>query len=227
MTVPPSSRSRAGFTLIELLLAIALGVLVAAILAALVHSLLSAGDVLSARTRGPFAARAAVRELAREIACAFPPPGPDSVPLQLAASTDPDQPQVRLAFFVPVPAEPRGAGGYDLQQVVWSVQPFPDGRRELRRVSAPCSGPRTNAWTTNVWLQGNFSLAVEAVTNGTGLAEWPPPRTADSPGLPPSLRLALALPGAEPIRTEVLIQTANGIRSPVARQNPAPGGAPP
>ena len=44
---------RSGFTLVELLLSIALGVLVAAVLAALIHGLLAAGEGQAARLRGP------------------------------------------------------------------------------------------------------------------------------------------------------------------------------
>ena len=76
-----------GFTFIELLLALALGTLVAVILAALVHGLIVAGAGQSSRTRGPFAARAALRTLSREISCAFAPPVKDLAPLRLSTST--------------------------------------------------------------------------------------------------------------------------------------------
>ena len=216
MISKPSSQSRPGFTLVELLLAMALGVLVAAILAALVQGLLVAGDGLSGRISGPFAARTAVRALSREIACAFAPPVEGLAPLQLSSATEPDKPRVRLAFYVPVPAEPRSAGGYDIEQVVWTVQPFADGHRELQRVSAPCSGPFTNAPVTNCWLSGRFDLAIEAVTNDVFHVEWPP-AGMDTPALPAALRLVLSLPGEAPIHTEILIQAAHGIRSPVER----------
>jgi hypothetical protein len=207
--------------MVELLLAIALGVLVAGILAALIHGLLVAGNGQTARLRGPVAARAAVRTLSREIACAFAPPVKNLAPLQLAASTEPGQPEVRLAFYAPVPSEPALAHGYDIDQITYEVMSVGDGRRELRRISAPCSGPLTNAPVTNLLLSGRFSLAIEAVTNGVGRADWPPPKTAQLL-LPPSMRLTLELPGEAPLRTEVLVQTANGIRSPVERKNPDP-----
>ena len=206
--------------MVELLLATVLAVLVAAILAALIHGLLTAGDSLAGRVRGPFAARAALRALSREAACAFAPPVDELAPLQLTVSTEPEQPRVQLVFYAPVPAATGLVGGYDIEQVAWRVNALADGQRELVRISAPCSGPRTNAMTTNLWLTGPFDLAVEAVTNGAGLTTWPPPGV-DKPGLPSSLRLTLSLPGAPPLHTEVLLQTANGIRSP-REQSDAP-----
>ena len=196
---------RSGFTLVELLLSIALGVLVAAVLAALIHGLLAAGEGQAARLRGPRAVRDAVRTLPREIACAFAPPVKDLVPLRLAASTEPGKPEVRLDFYAPVPAVSALAHGYDIEQVAYEVWRIDSGRRALRRISVPCSRPYTNA----------------PVTNGAALAEWPPPG-AREPRLPPSLRLTLDQPGEAPVRTEVLIQCATGIRSPVERKEPEP-----
>lgn len=218
MKPPPPKARPGGFTLVELLLALALGVLVTAILGALIHGLLTVGTGQSGRIRGPLAARAAVRTLAREISCAFAPPVKDLVPLTLAASTEIGQPEVALSFYAPVPAEPRALGGYDIEQVTYEVAAAGNGRRVLRRIAAPCSGPLTNAPVTNLLFEGRFSLAIEAVTNGTAAAEWPP-RDAAEPALPPSLRLSLALPGEDPLQTEVLIQAAAGIRSPVERTN--------
>lgn len=216
MTPEPSGARNPGFTFVELLLALALGAIVAAVLAALVHGLFVAGAGQSSRVRGPFAARAALRALAREVSCAFAPPVKDLAPMGLATSSDPGQPEVRLSFFVPVPAAPP-PGGYDIHQVSYEVVRVGGARRELRRIAVPCSGPRTNAPTTNLLLQGRFSLAIEALTNATPHAEWPPAK-AEQPGLPSSLRLALALDGAEPLRTEALIQAAAPLRSPLERR---------
>ena len=212
---------RSGFTLVELLLSIALGVLVAAVLAALIHGLLAAGEGQAARLRGPRAVRDAVRTLSREIACAFAPPVKDLVPLRLAASTEPGKPEVRLDFYAPVPAVSALAHGYDIEQVAYEVWRIDSSRRELRRISVPCSGPYTNAPVTNWTMGGRFELAIEAVTNGAALAEWPPPG-AREPRLPPSLRLSLRQPGEAPVQTEVLVQCATGIRSPVERKEPEP-----
>ena len=212
----PSIRP-SGFTFVELLLALALGTLVAAILAALVHGLLVAGAGQTSRFQGPFAARAALRILSREIASAYAPPVEDLVPLLLSTSTEPGQPDVRLAFYAPVPAEPRSLGGYDVEQVAYEVMRIGEGRRELRRIAAPCSGPATNAPVTNRLFAGRFTLAIAALTNANPHAAWPPP-DLEKPTLPSSLRLSLALDGEDPIETEVLIQSAAGIRSPVERK---------
>lgn len=209
----PSNRP-SGFTFVELLLALALGALVAAILGGLVHGLFTAGHSQTARLRGPFAAQAALRTLSREISCAFAPPVENLAPLQLSASTEIGQPEVVLAFYVPVPAPL----GYDVEQVTYEVAPTRGPFRELRRVSVPCSGPFTNAPVTNLLFEGRFALAIEAMTNGTACAAWPPAQTPDKPTLPASLRLTLSLDGQEPLRTEVLIQAATGIRSPLDRK---------
>ncbi|MGD9781557.1 MAG: prepilin-type N-terminal cleavage/methylation domain-containing protein [Kiritimatiellia bacterium] len=226
----PAKIRCAGFTLVELLLALVLGALVAAILALLAHGLLFAGEAQSRRLQGPFAARAALRAMSRELACAFPPPVADLVPLQLATSTEPGQPDVWLSFYAPVPAEPRSARFYDVEQVSYAVRADGQGVRELLRVSAPCSGPRTNAPATNLLLRGRFTLAVEALAGGVALPEWPPPISGDDkPGLPTSVRLSLAFPGEDPIRTETLVQAASGIRSPIEREPAGPNesGPPP
>lgn len=213
----PNSRA-AGFTFVELLLALALGALVAAAVGALVHGLFFAGERQAARLQGAFAARAAVRALAREVACAFAPPVEKLPPLRLSVSTEVGQPEVVLAFYAPVPAPL----GYDVEQVTYEVAPLQGPVRELRRISVPCSGPRTNAPVTNRLYAGRFALAIAAVTNGTASAVWPPPETQDKPTLPTSLRLTLSQPDQEPLQTEVLIQTATGIPCPIERRESAP-----
>lgn len=213
---PPSPRP-AGFTFVELLLAMALGVLVAGILAALLHGLLAASDVQSTRASGPVAARNALRSLSHEITCAFAPPVQDLAPLTLTTSTEPGKPEVRLAFYLPVLAQPQFVHGYDIQQVAYEVLQTGKGPRELRRITSPCAGPYTNAPVTNLLLSGRFTLAIEAVTNDVALAAWPPANLTEPPSLPPALRLSLSLPGEEPLQTEVLIQCAHGIKSPLER----------
>jgi|GEM_PF-564420 len=217
MNPAPSRARTAGFTFVELLLALALGAVVAAILAALIHGLLAAGAGQAGRANGPVAARAALRALSREITCAFAPPVQNLVPLRLATSTEIGKPEVVLAFYAPVPAEPRALGGYDIAQITYEVEATSNGRRELRRIAVPCSGPLTNAPVTNRLFEGRFELAVEALTNGTAHAEWPRPKSGEQPGLPASLRLSLSLPGEPPLQTEVLIQTATGLRFPLER----------
>lgn len=213
-------RRTSGFTFAELLVALALGALVAAILAALVHGLLVAKTGQSSRHRGPFAARAALRTLSREIASAFAPPDENLVPLRLSTSTEPDKPDVRLDFYAPVPAEPRSIGGYDVHQIAYEVMRVDGGLRELRRIAAPCSGPDAPAPVTNRLFVGRFRLAVSALTNANPLAEWPP-ADLQPPTLPTSIRLSLAVDGDDPVETEVLIQSAVGIRSPVERREAA------
>lgn len=220
MSRPPSRIPQAGFTFVELLLALALAGLVAAILGLLVRGLFFAGEGQSVRLNSAHAARAALRTLAREVSCAFAPPVENLPPLKLSATTEPGKPQVVLSFYAPVPAPL----GYDMDQVTYEVMANRREPSELLRISAPCSGPRTNAPVTNLLFSGRFSLAIQAITNGTSCDEWPPPKT-DKPVLPTSLRLTLSLPGQPPLQTEVLIQTANGIRSPVERKETPPGEA--
>ncbi len=221
MNPAPHNARRSGFTLVELLISIALGVLIAGLLATLLHGLLSAGDKQSARIRGPFAARSALRALSREITCAFAPPVKDLAPLRLSTSTEPGKPEVQLVFFAPVPAEPFFAHGYDIEQVTYQVIQNREGQKDLLRISVPCSGPATNNPITNRLLVGSFTLVMEAVTNDVSHTEWPP-KKMENPTLPSSLRLALTLPREAPLQTEVLIQAASGIRSPIERQPAAP-----
>ena len=221
MNSPAPSTRTAGFTMVELLLAIALGVLVAGLLAALIHSLWTARESQAGRARGPQAARAALRVLSREIACAFAPPVKGLVPLKIETSTEPGKPETVLAFYAPVPADGFTDGRYDIAQITYEVARDGAGLRELRRIAVPCSGPGTNAPVTNRLLNGRFTLAIEALTNGTAQAAWPPPN-AEAPVLPGSLRLSLAWQGEPSIQTEVLIQAAHGISSPIERPDEKP-----
>lgn len=219
MPRPPPVVRRNGFTFVELLLAMALGALAAAILAVLIHGLMTAGDIQSDRLHGPVAARSALRTLSREAACAFAPPVQNLTPMELTTSTEPGKPEVRLAFYAPAP-DAVLPGGYDILRVAYEVHRSGDGRKELRRLDAPCSGPLTNAPSTNILLQGRFTLAIEALENETPHAEWPPPDQSP-PALPPSLHLALTWNKEPPFETETLVQAATGIRSPLERETPA------
>ncbi len=199
--------------MVELLLALALGALVAGILGALIHGLLTAGNGQASRIKGPYAARAAVRALSQEITCAYAPPVKDLDPLQLSTSTEPGKPALLLSFYVPIP----GQIGADVEQVSYAVQRLEDNQRELQRISAPCAGPYTNAPVTNRLLTGQFTLTVEAMEEEEALSEWPPAQATET-ALPTSMRLVLTLAGQAPIETEVLIQAATGISSPVERE---------
>ncbi len=203
--------------MVELLLALALGVLVTGILGALIHGLLSASDGQATRLRGPFAARSAVRSLSRELTCAFSPPVKKVVPLQLTTSTEPGKASVLLTFYAPVPS-PIGAG---IEQITFAVRAIGKGQKELQRISVPCAGPFTNAPVTNRLFAGHFTLTFEAMKGGEAHTEWPP-SLAEDLSLPTSMRLSLALPGENPIETEVLIQTTRGIPSPLERKSAAP-----
>ena len=159
MSRPPSRIPQAGFTFVELLLALALAGLVAAILGLLVRGLFFAGEGQSVRLNSSHAARAALRILAREVSCAFAPPVENLPPLKLSATTEPGKPQVALSFYAPVPAPL----GYDMDQVTYEVMANRRGPSELLRISAPCSGPHTNAPVTNLLFSGRFSLAIQAI----------------------------------------------------------------
>jgi hypothetical protein len=196
----------------------ALGVLVAAILALLLRGLLTAGDGQTARLQGPVAARHALRSISREASCAFAPPVKDLAPLELSTSTEPAKPQVRLAFYAPIPL-PDFPGAFDIHHVAYEVHAVKPGIRELRRIAVPCSGPLADAPSTNILLQGRFSMSIVALSSNVPATSWPPPSNETAPpSLPPSLLLSMDLPGQDaPLQTEVLIQAATGIRSPVER----------
>lgn len=208
---------RAGFTLVELLLAMALGVLVAGILGALIHSLLSAGESQLSRTRGPYAACAALRALSRDLSCAYAPPVKDLQPMELSTSTEPGKPLLLLSFYTPV----NGPVGPDIEQITYTVEAAGRDQHVLQRISSPCIGPNINAAVTNSLLIGRFALLAEAVADGELLPVWPPPED-NGAGLPCSMRLTLTLRDQDPMETEVLIQTANDISSPLERESTPP-----
>lgn len=220
---------RGGFTLVELLLAVALGSLVAMILAALLHGLIGGERAQTRHLEGPLAARSALLRLARETACAFAPPDPDITPLALELPTGEGEPELRLAFYLPVPSrEPRLPGFYGVEKVTYEVRVVGGGGekgvpvRELSRISAPCAGPRADDGRKTVLLRGAFNLAVrvpdaEGGTAGGSMAEtWPPGGEGGGEGgdgkqppLPPSLRFSVRLPGQEAVETETLVHCAH------------------
>ena len=216
MDAAPSTPRNRGFTFVELLLALAIGALIAGVLAALVHGIASSGVRQEQRLQGPGSARATLRFMAREIACAFPPPVKNLPPLTLMTSTEPGKPAVTLSFYASVPADAPPPLNYDLEHITYELQAAASGRQQLQRISAACSGPGTNSPVTNLLLEGRFTLAIEAVTNGTGRTEWPPANAAE-PGLPAAVRLTLQAPDAAVVQTEALIQSGQVIVSPVER----------
>ena len=211
------SRSKpTGFTFVELLLALALGALIAGVLAALVHGLMSAGLRQGQRLRDPANARAALRSMARELACAFAPPVKNLAPLTLAATTEPGKPAVAISFYAPVPAAPPPPLNYDLQHITYELRSGDGGGYQLQRISVACSGPETNRPATNLLLAGRFTLVIEALTNGIAHAEWRPKNQAEA-GLPDVVRLTLQAPDRPEVQTEALIQVSQPLVTPVER----------
>ena len=208
----------AGFTFVELLLALALGTLAAATVALLLRAMLASGSVQTERLGGSFAARAALRTLSRDVSCAFAPPVKGLPPLRLETSTEPGKPSVRLEFYVPVLEDESFPGAYDVHAVAYEVRASSHGRSDFLRISAPCSGPYTNAPVTNLLFHGRFSLAAEIVDGEKRHSKWPPPEEPAA-ALPSAIRLSLSLRGEnQPLVTEALIQAAASIRSPVERK---------
>ena len=217
---------RDAFTLVELLLAVALSAMVAAILAAVVHGLVQGDRAQTRHLSGPDAARSALLRMAREASCAYAPDGAlssgndtnTSAPFLLThpVADDPDAPDLRLEFYLPVPSRaPRLPGFYGLDRVSYEVRrvPSPSGPpspdlRELVRRSAPCSGPRTNDTATVLLLRAPFTLAIRIPSDDSDT--WPlPDATEDSSPLPTSLLFTGRLPDTPPISAETLIHCAN------------------
>ena len=220
--MPPTAPQprRGAFTFVELLLALALGALAVFSIGLLLRTLLVSGTHQAQRLRGPFAAQAALRALSRELACAFPPPDADLVPLRIATSTEPGKPELRIEFYLPLFDQPAFPDAYDVHAVAYEVRSLGNGRRELLRISAPCAGPFADSPSTNLLHSGRFALAVEAVADDVAHDQWPPPGDAP-PTLPSSLRFELAVdPGSPPRRAEVLLHAATTIRSPLDRPPP-------
>ena len=209
-------RRLAGFTFVELLLALALGALVVTILGVLLRGLFGPPAACPVRWRRLVPA---LRQMNREIACAFAPPVEKLAPLELTTSTEPDKPQVALSFYAPVPAPLE----YDLAHITYEVVRAGGDRFALRRLAAPCSGPYTNAPVTNLLYAGRFALEIAVFTNDTPHTAWPLPQDKEQPALPKSVRLTLTLPGQPPLATETLIQTMLPVRGPHASQEPKAG----
>ncbi|MDR0993741.1 MAG: GspJ family type II secretion system protein [Verrucomicrobiota bacterium] len=212
---------REGFTLVELLLAVTLGVLATAVLASLLHGLLSAVRIQATQTEGPEAARAALRQMSRELASAFAPPDPDEVPFALQHSHEPGKPSMSLSFYATVPYLPGTFAAYGIEHITYEVvHSGPGDQRELRRISVPSAGPRSGAPTTNILLRGAFRLSAAIPTQGNLEEEWPPP-AMETAELPPAVRLTLdgLAPSSTAYTMETLVQAAHGISSPIERPN--------
>lgn len=214
---------RDAFTLVELLLAVALGAIVAFILAAIVHGLVLGDRTQTRHLAGPVAARSALLRMARETSCAFAPPDPEITPLTLERPTDWGEPELRLSFYLPVPSRVEDLPGFHgVERITYEVRPSPDGagRRDLVRLSAPCSGPGTNDVRETTLLRGPFHLTVRVPDSSNPANPLPEtwPREEDSdqnaseqPPLPPSLWFSLTLPGHPPIETEALVHCAHSL----------------
>lgn len=212
-------RRLAGFTFVELLLALALGALVAVILGGLLHGLLVANRQQAGRARGAPVARAALRQMSRELAGAFAPPVDKLAPLELATATESDKPLVAISFYAPV----SGPLEYDVAHITYDVVRISGDQLAWRRLAAPCSGPYTNAPVTNLLYAGRFALEIAVFTNDTPHTAWPLPQDKEQPALPQAVRLTLTLPGQPPLATDTLIQTMLPVRGPHASEEPKTG----
>lgn len=239
--MPPAKQGarRGGFTLVELLVAIALGSLVALILASLLHGLIRSEQVQTRYLEGPVAARSALLRLARETSCAFAPPDSQITPLSLDLSAEWGEPELQLAFYLPVPSRaPQLPGFYGVERVAYEVRTVGGEAgtkgapvRELVRISSPCAGPQANDELETVLLRGPFTLVIrvsgaEGDNSGDSMAEtWPPPKAASGkdasdgqPPLPPSLWFSIRLPGQDAIETEALVHCAHVLPPPKGRE---------
>ena len=228
------------------MVAVALGSLVALILASLLHGLIRSDRAQTQHLEGPVAARSALLRLARETACAFAPPNPKIVPLTLETSDEWDMPELSLSFYLPVPSRVPGLPGfYGVEKVTYEVRPVEDGgggnpsapMRELVRISSPCAGPRADDKRKATLLRGPFTLVVrvpgaeEGKPDASMAETWPPPgkprgKGGDSgqPPLPPSLWFSIRLPGQDAIETEALVHCAHALEAPGGRVEPESDG---
>lgn len=222
------------------MVSVALGSLVALILASLLHGLIRSDRAQMQHLEGPVAACSALLRLARETACAFAPPDPKIAPLTLETSDEWGMPELRLSFYLPVPSHVPGLPGfYGVEKVTYEVRSVENGgggypsapMRELVRISSPCAGPRADDKRKSTLLRGPFTLVVRVAGGEEGkpdasMAEtWPPagkPRgkggSDEQPPLPPSLWFSLRLPGQEAIETEALVHCAHVLEAPNGRR---------
>jgi type II secretory pathway pseudopilin PulG len=220
MPFPIGQRGLRGFAFLELLVAVFLAGIVAATLALLLRSLLVSRDVQADRQAGPLAVRSALRTFSRELSCAFAPPDESTVPLRFETSTEPGRPLWSLAFFLPEALPSSIPGACDVLRVAYELHALPNGKRELLRISSPCSGPLADAPVTNRLCQARFDLDVQPFANGSPADPWPPPNAA-AQTLPSSVRFVLLDDRSGPASFEILLQSAHPVRSPLERPQAA------
>lgn len=195
--------------------------MVALILAALLHGVIRNSRQQTDLLAGPLSAHRALLLLARETACAFAPPDSQITPFSLTPSSDPADPEIRIEFYLPVPSlQPDFPGFYGLERITYEsvLRPGHSGERELRRISVPCAGARTNLIRTNILFRGSFHFSACIPDSDSPSApasiRWPLPDADSPPTLPPSVQYTLHETGHAPLQTETFIQTAHPLPSP-------------
>lgn len=196
-------------TLLETLLATAVAVLVVAAVYSLYHAV---GSALRAQRalRGPEAAARALRDLARDIECAFAAVPDPACAFVLEPGPDGNS---RLGFCTAIlPEGETDLRWAEIHQVAWRIAPE-EARPVLVREHRPLAGPGSDAAVTNA-AAGDVSRFRVSVLAGTEWKdEW---AQAGADACPRAAKVELRC-GGKDFRADVFIPAGNVVTSSIVR----------
>ncbi len=207
---------RPGFTLIELILAMAIASLVVTLIFSTYHTVTVTLQGQQDRRRGADKAADAVRQIERDLTCAFAPKSDAACAFELQKGTTPAA--ARLSFCTAVmPANETDLRWFELRRVVYGIGADAENAPVLFRAEQPLAGPGAFAPpVTNALATGVESFRV-SVYDG---AEWSEEWSSAGSSCPRAARIELTArhgSGTNTFQTEVLIPAGNPVTSSVSR----------
>jgi type II secretory pathway component PulJ len=216
-SVQPDSRQ--GMSLIELLLALVIVILVVTTAMTLYHTVSSTLRGQTDRLEGMVPVSDAIRQLSRDLTCAFAPPGQTTYSFTLKPAETGQEPSLELSFFTAVSTStereiPWGA----IRHVTYAfITNASSGQLTLNYRTEPVTGPGVlEPSVTNAVVTGLQNLKVEVFDGKTWHAQWP---VEESPVLPQALRIEVQTGRSRSkiLTTEVFIPAGNSIPSTLTR----------
>ncbi|OGV46724.1 MAG: hypothetical protein A2X46_12210 [Lentisphaerae bacterium GWF2_57_35] len=207
-------------SLIELLLAMIIVVLVVTVAMSLYHTVASTLQGQTERLEGTIPATDALRQITRDLTCAFAAPGDSMCDFFLKAADAPDSPALELSFCtaIPSPTENEIPWGEIRQVKYLLIANTTTDSLTLHRSMRPLTGPAAlEPVQTNVLALGIRQIKMEAFDGEKWQSEWP---GEDSPVLPQAIRIEMQAGSPrnpKPLITEVFIPAGNAIPSSLTR----------